>query len=242
MNANYITQLNKKKVFNRKSGYNYKYTHKKTPYYRKAPNWLLSKQKLTNVRGLYLKHVYTNLHRVIIYKYMHVILVWWYILSHRYLQILRQVHYTRVWCEYYILNANYENYPVQKNNTSSYYTGGSMVNTYRWAIGSFKRKKRGLYLRKRTRRGGFFRIRTNAQSYGRYLPPKQYALLKAFYSPSSRLGWEDKFTLPVNIVKVRRFITQPRGGYERKRYLFINFTAFTVRERSKSYLYYVNLK
>ena len=97
-------------------------------------------------------------------------------------------------------------------------------------------------MRKRSRKGGFFRIRRNAQSYGRYLPPKQYALLKAFYSPSSAAGWEDKFTLPLNIVKVRRIITQPRGGYERKRYLFINFTAFTVRERSKSYLYYTNLK
>ena len=92
------------------------------------------------------------------------------------------------------------------------------------------------------RRVGFFRIRRNTPSYGRYLPPKQYALLKAFYSPSSRIGWENIFTLPVNIVKVRRIITQPRGGHERKRYLFINFTAFTVRERSKSYLYYANLK
>ena len=37
MNNNNITQLNKKKVFNKKGGYNPKYTHKRNQYYRKAP-------------------------------------------------------------------------------------------------------------------------------------------------------------------------------------------------------------
>lgn len=97
-------------------------------------------------------------------------------------------------------------------------------------------------MRKRTRRVGFFRIRKSPVSYSRYLPPKQYALLKAFYSPMSSVGWEEKFILPLNIIKVRRMITQPRKGFERKRYIFINLTSFTVRKRSNSYLYYTNLR
>lgn len=239
MNKNYITQLNKKKVFNKKGSYNPKYTHKKNQYYRKAPGWLLCKQRIINIRGLYLKHMYINLHRVVIYKYMHVILVWWYVLSQRYLHFLQQVHYTKVWCEYYIPTTNKQEYPL---HTNSHYITGGINKAYQWVIGSFKRKKRGLYLRKRARRGGFFRIRKNPVNYGRYLPPKQYALVKAFYSPSNSTKWEEKFTFPLNIVKVRRIITQPRKNFERKRYIFINFTAFTVRERSNSYLYYTNLK
>lgn len=239
MNNKYITQLNTKKTWHRKGGYNPKYAYKKNQNYRKGASWILCKQRLTNVRGLYLKHVYTNLHRVIIYKYMHVILVWWYILSYRYLQLLHQVHHIIVWCEYFIFTANPDQYAAP---TKVICNKSGMINTYRWALASAKNKKRGLYLRKRVRRGGFFRIRRNPVSYSRYLPPKQYALVKAFYSPPSVEGWEDKFTLPLNISKIRRIITQPRGGFERKRYVFINFTAFTVRARSKSYLYYTNLK
>lgn len=239
MNNNYITQLNKKKVFNKKGGYNPRFNNKKNQYYRKTPGWLLCKQRLINVRGLYLKHMYVNLHKVIIYKYMHVILLWWYILFQRYIYVLQQAHYIRVWCEYYIPTGNFKEYSV---HTSSHHITSGMVNAYHWTIGSFKRKKRGLYMRKRTRRGGFFRIRKNPVSYGRYLPPKQYALLKAFSLPSNRAGWEEKFILPLNIVKMRRIITLPRKGFERKRYVFINFTSFTVRQRSNTYLYYTNLK